>query len=234
MSTIVLKGDNGSTITLNPPSSVAFTFGGIIGPVGNTGATGPTGATGAGVPTGGTSGQVLTKNSSTNYDDSWVTPTAAPVFSVAGRTGAITLGESDITNLTTDLAAKAPLASPTLTGTPTAPTASNGTNTTQIATTAFVKSAVTAPTFSYVAKTTTYAILTSDDIVDCTSGTFTVTLPTAVTVTGKTYNIKNSGTGVITIATTSAQTIDGGATATLKVQYVSVTVVSDGSNWKVI
>ena len=38
----------------------------------------------------------------------------------------------------TDLAGKAPLASPALTGTPTAPTAGSGTNTTQIATTAFV------------------------------------------------------------------------------------------------
>jgi hypothetical protein len=40
--------------------------------------------------------------------------------------------------------AVAPLASPALTGTPTAPTASGGTNTTQIATTAFVQSAVSA------------------------------------------------------------------------------------------
>ena len=39
----------------------------------------------------------------------------------------------------TKLAAKANLASPSLTGTPTAPTAASGTNTTQIATTAFVK-----------------------------------------------------------------------------------------------
>ena len=37
---------------------------------------------------------------------------------------------------------KAPLASPTLTGTPTAPTAASGTNTTQIATTAFVQDAL--------------------------------------------------------------------------------------------
>ena len=39
-------------------------------------------------------------------------------------------------------AAYAPLASPALTGTPTAPTAESGTNTTQIATTAFVQTAV--------------------------------------------------------------------------------------------
>lgn len=42
----------------------------------------------------------------------------------------------------TQLDAKAPLASPTLTGTPLAPTATSGTNTTQIATTAFVTTAV--------------------------------------------------------------------------------------------
>ena len=39
---------------------------------------------------------------------------------------------------------RAPLASPALTGTPTAPTASAGTNTTQLATTAFVKAAIEA------------------------------------------------------------------------------------------
>jgi hypothetical protein len=41
-----------------------------------------------------------------------------------------------------DLSLKAPLASPTLTGIPNAPTAASGTNTTQIATTAFVAAAV--------------------------------------------------------------------------------------------
>jgi len=46
----------------------------------------------------------------------------------------------------TQLNAKAPLASPALTGTPTAPTASAGTNTTQVATTAFVVDAVNTAT----------------------------------------------------------------------------------------
>ncbi len=50
--------------------------------------------------------------------------------------------ESDITSLVTDLGLKAPLASPTFTGTPAAPTAAGGTNTTQLATTAFVTTAV--------------------------------------------------------------------------------------------
>lgn len=60
----------------------------------------------------------------------------------------------------TQLNAKAPLASPSLTGTPTAPTAAVGTNTTQLATTAFVsseiandatrKSASTGTTINYI------------------------------------------------------------------------------------
>ena len=42
----------------------------------------------------------------------------------------------------TEVAAKADIASPTFTGTPAAPTAAAGTNTTQLATTAFVKTAI--------------------------------------------------------------------------------------------
>jgi hypothetical protein len=47
--------------------------------------------------------------------------------------------ESDITNLVADLAAKAPLASPALSGNPTAPTPAAADNDTSIATTAFVQ-----------------------------------------------------------------------------------------------
>lgn len=56
-------------------------------------------------------------------------------------------GISDVTALQSALDAKAPLASPSLTGTPTAPTAAADTNTTQLATTAFVlaQAAATAP-----------------------------------------------------------------------------------------
>lgn len=57
-----------------------------------------------------------------------VTATTTELNYVGGVTSAIQ----------TQLNAKSPLASPALTGTPTAPTASIGTNTTQIATTAFV------------------------------------------------------------------------------------------------
>lgn len=57
------------------------------------------------------------------------------VTSVAGRTGAVTIAVGDVSGA-------APLASPTFTGVPAAPTATAGTNTTQVATTAFVTTAV--------------------------------------------------------------------------------------------
>ena len=48
--------------------------------------------------------------------------------------------QSEVTNLVSDLALKAPLASPALTGVPTAPTAAFADNSTTIATTAYVRS----------------------------------------------------------------------------------------------
>lgn len=67
------------------------------------------------------------------------TPTAHAASHTAGGSDEITVAQSQVTNLSTDLAAKAPLASPTFTGTPAAPTAAQGTNTTQLATTAYVQ-----------------------------------------------------------------------------------------------
>jgi hypothetical protein len=85
---------------------------------------------------------------------------------------------------------------------------------------------------NYAAKTTTTAIGQFDFFIDCTTGTFTATLPSAVTVgTGKNYIIVNSGAGTITIATTSSQTIDGGAPGTLAAG-AKIHVISDGANWK--
>jgi hypothetical protein len=58
------------------------------------------------------------------------------VTSVFGRTGAVVAVTGDYT--VAQITGAAPLASPALTGVPTAPTATVGTNTTQLATTAFV------------------------------------------------------------------------------------------------
>ena len=72
---------------------------------------------------------------------------AAPWAGITGKPSSFTPSShshsiAQITGLQTALDAKAPLASPALSGSPTAPTATAGTNTTQIATTAFVAAAI--------------------------------------------------------------------------------------------
>ena len=86
---------------------------------------------------------------------------------------------------------------------------------------------------AYVAKTALYTIASATDYcINCTSGTYSITLPTAVSIAGQEFIVKNSGTGVITIATTSAQTIDGGASGSIILnQYESISVMSNGANW---
>jgi hypothetical protein len=77
---------------------------------------------------------------------------AAAVGASTPSTGSFTTlaasGAVSGAGFTTLLAPYAPLASPALTGVPTAPTATAGTNTTQIATTAFVTASLGSPTFS--------------------------------------------------------------------------------------
>lgn len=89
-----------------------------------------------------------------------------------------------------------------------------------------------------VSRTTAYSMLKEDvlnaNTILCTSGTFTVTLPSAGSnPAGVEATIKNAGAGVITLATTSSQTIDGSTTRTLNANQ-GVTVKSTGSAWVVV
>ena len=101
---------------------------------------------------------------------------------------------------------------------------------------AFYLSGTTGPTrkaiadYRYRGETAGGTLTGADEFVNVTSGTHTQTLPTAVGYT-KEYTIKNSGTGVVTIATTGGQTIDGFPSEVLGIQYESASVRSDGSNW---
>lgn len=63
--------------------------------------------------------------------NAYIAAAGAPVQTVAGRTGAVVLAVADVSGA-------APLAAPALTGIPTAPTPAVSTNTTQLATTAYV------------------------------------------------------------------------------------------------
>lgn len=76
-----------------------------------------------------------------------------------------------------------------------------------------------------------YTVKDSDYFI-AVSGNVTVTLLSATQVPKQSFNIKNVGSGTVTVATTSSQTIDGAASDTL-IQWESITVVSDGANWLV-
>ena len=72
-----------------------------------------------------------------------------------------------------------------------------------------------------------------NSLVEVTSGSPTLTLPTAVGIVGYFFTIKNTGSGTVTLATTSSQTIDGASTQSIS-QYTALQVVSNGTNWLLI
>jgi hypothetical protein len=84
------------------------------------------------------------------------------------------------------------------------------------------------------AKTANYTTAFNDYFIDCTSGTFTVTLQAAASYQGRVLIIKNSGAGTITVDGNASETIDGAATYAISVQYGTIQIVSDGANWKII
>jgi hypothetical protein len=75
-----------------------------------------------------------------------------------------------------------------------------------------------------------YTVESTDYFVEVTSGSNAITLPTAVGISGQTYEIKNSGGGLVNVNTISGQTIDGVLTKTLN-QYDNLFITSNGANW---
>lgn len=88
-------------------------------------------------------------------------------------------------------------------------------------------------TVSSISGNTTLAAVASTDYMYVCTATLTATMPTAVGNTNR-YTIKRTGAGNVTIGTTASQTIDGASTFVLDIQYMSVDLVSDGTNWVVI
>lgn len=88
----------------------------------------------------------------------------------------------------------------------------------------------------FITKTANYTLTTADSnkYVICSGGSWTLTLPTAVS--GLTYRVKNdmgiSGTtGTITIARAGSAIIDGQISLALLPQQ-DCTIISDGTNWR--
>lgn len=168
-------------------------------------------------------------------------------LTTAAANVSIQIAESQVTNLTTDLAAK--ITNPMTTGGDVIYGGTSGLPTrlpNGSAGQALLSAGGTAaPVWTFpqnvavtATKTGTYAIAATDYLVVCDSsgGTFTVTLPTAIGATGKQYTIKKIDSSVIAvaIATTSSQTIDGVTTNSVNTPFEQLTVVSNGANWLII
>jgi hypothetical protein len=88
---------------------------------------------------------------------------------------------------------------------------------------------------NYVEKTANYTLTEQDDIVNVTSNSITLTLPSAATYSYKKFTMKNTGAGVVTLNTTSGQTIDGNASGVLTLNTGdSIDVQSTATNWVIV
>ena len=164
-----------------------------------------------------TGAQTLTNKSITS-------PTVTGTVALPGTTSIGTVTSTEIgyidgvtSSVQTQLDNKAPLASPALTGTPTAPTATAGTNTTQVATTAFataaggsasthagassgVHGAVGSVVGTTDSQTLTNKTITSPTMTGTVSGSFSVDGTVSASGSGK-----FSGLGAITICTSATR-----------------------------
>jgi len=202
------------------------------------------------------------KSSSTNGKYLIGDPQSAPVDSVNGATGAVVLSADDLnadhatpSNYTAGdvniddhligidnaLGDLAPLASPAFTGTPTSTTPTQGDNSTTLATTAYVDTAVagagggTSYTYSAISGTTS-AQAWYHYSVDTSGGAVTLNLPALASVTdGDEIRVKLRVAGNdLTIDANSTETIDGVQTQTLSVATSSITLVAGSAEWEIV
>jgi hypothetical protein len=139
------SGDVTTALTYTPANTASPTFTGV-----------PTAPT----ATGGTN---TTQLATTAFVQSAVSGSVSGVASFNTRTGAVTLGSGDVTTALGYTPVNP--ASAALTGSPTAPTQTGTDNSTKIATTAFVKSAITGTGVSSFNTRTGAVSLTNDDVI---------------------------------------------------------------------
>jgi hypothetical protein len=88
-------------------------------------------------------------------------------------------------------------------------------------------------TFPQVTINSSYTVTDDDYMVDVTSGTFTVSLPTAVGRQGRLYVIKNNGGGAVTVDPYGSETIDGKPLVILG-ETNTIQLSSNGIEWVAI
>ena len=205
------SGPTGLTITSTAVAGVSSVFsrtGAILAVAGDytvgqvTGAAPLASPTFTGIPAGptATAGTSTTQLATTAFVATAVAGVTIPVTSVFGRTGVIAAAGGDYT--VGQVTGAAPLASPTFTGAPAAPTATAGTNTTQLATTQFVSAAVAAsPVISVFGRLGAISAASGDYTVGQITGAASINSPTFIgTPSGPTAT---PGTSTIQLATTA-------------------------------
>lgn len=84
-----------------------------------------------------------------------------------------------------------------------------------------------------VTKTSTYTATLNDNVI-LGNGTFTVTLPTASSATGKVLKFRNiAASNVLTVHGNSSELIDGFAAIVLNKKFDYLAIVSDGTGWHI-
>lgn len=95
-------------------------------------------------------------------------------------------------------------------------------------------SASASATLTISNKTGAYTVVAGDNgsVINCTSGTFTVSLTAAATL-GAGFNVEifNSGTGVVTVDPNGTETLDGSSTSVTLGQGNSVNLYTDSTGW---
>ena len=73
-------------------------------------------------------------------------------------------------------------------------------------------------------------------LADATGGDVSLSLPPSTGIGGRTYHIKKTDSSVnkVTINPSGSETLDGQLTEDLIVQYESLHIITDGSNWSVL
>lgn len=188
-----------------------------------------------GIPTAPTAspGTNTTQLATTAFVTTAVAAASGAVTSVFGRTGAITATSGDYT--VSQVTGAAPLASPTLTGTPLAPTPGSNVNTTQIVTGAWVN--------TYFAPLASAALTGVPTAPTAASGTNTTQLATTAFVQLGSFigslnlnTAKASGSSIYLASSTAGTTDDfsivqdDNGAVSFKVNGTTVMVVSTGGN----
>jgi hypothetical protein len=93
-------------------------------------------------------------------------------------------------------------------------------------------------TYPTSTKTSAYTITTSDTVIfaNATSGNVTITIPLAASFSGYRFVVKriDSSTNTCQVTCSGSDTIDGQASVSFNMQYLSMTMISNGSSWYII